>query len=245
MDHVLQKHQQRLNDIGYDAGPADGDWGGRTMGAVAEFQQLNGLPVDAQLGPKSLGPKTIAVLYSTDAKSPTTGWKAPTAVMAPSPVAIARWPLERDVAKVFGAAGGPQCTAGKVKLPIPFALAWDLDQQIKTFNCHELVAAPITRVFERAVEAYGEAKFQELRLHLFGGCYNYRPMRGGSSLSMHSWGIAVDLDPTHNQLKWGRDRAAFARPEYSQFWQAVEAEGLVSLGRTANYDYMHFQAARR
>jgi len=54
----------------------------------------------------------------------------------------------------------------------------------------------------------------------------------------------VDLDPGRNQLKWGRDRAVFARPEYEPFWQIVESEGLVSLGRAKNFDWMHFQAAR-
>lgn len=38
--------------------------------------------------------------------------------------------------------------------------------------------------------------------------------------------------------------ASFARPEYEPFWAIVEEEGLVSLGRTRDFDWMHFQAAR-
>jgi hypothetical protein len=34
----------------------------------------------------------------------------------------------------------------------------------------------------------------------YGGCYNYRPVRGGSSLSLHSWGIAIDLNVEDNPL---------------------------------------------
>ena len=31
---------------------------------------------------------------------------------------------------------------------------------------------------------------------------------------------------------------------YEPFWRIVEGEGLLSLGRTRNFDWMHFQAAR-
>ena len=69
-------------------------------------------------------------------------------------------------------------------------------------------------------------------------------MRGGTRLSTHAWGIAIDWDPERNQLKWGRDRAAFADAAYEPWWQAWESEGWVSLGRERNFDWMHVQAAR-
>ena len=68
-------------------------------------------------------------------------------------------------------------------------------------------------------------------------------MRGGSRKSTHAWGIAVDLDPENNRLRWGCDRALFARNEYKAFWEIVEDHGATSLGRSANYDWMHFQFA--
>jgi hypothetical protein len=79
---------------------------------------------------------------------------------------------------------------------------------------------------------------------LFGGCLNVRRMRGGSAWSMHSWGIAFDFDPDRNQLRWGRDRAAFAKPEYNKWFELWEEEGAVSLGRVRNFDWMHVQFAR-
>ena len=69
-------------------------------------------------------------------------------------------------------------------------------------------------------------------------------MRGGSAWSIHSWGAAVDLDPDNNQLRWGKNKASFAKPAYENFWKIVENEGWVSLGRERNYDWMHFQAAK-
>ncbi|GAA2888243.1 hypothetical protein GGQ99_004814 [Aminobacter niigataensis] len=154
------------------------------------------------------------------------------------------WPTQADVRKFYGEPGNPQCTAGMVDLAYPMRIAWDLNQRITRFRCHGKVEAPLERIFRNTLAHYGEAKIKALGLDLFGGCYNLRQMRGSKAWSMHSWGIAVDLDPARNQLKWGRDRAVFAKPEYEPFWQIVEAEGALSLGRARNYDWMHFQFAR-
>ena len=154
------------------------------------------------------------------------------------------WPRQSEVRAFFGEPGGPQCTAGMCELPFPMVIAWDKTQIIRRFRCHAKVEAAFERVFAGVLKHYGMEQIAQLGLNVFGGCYNYRPMRGGNAWSMHSWGIAVDLDPARNQLKWGRDKAVFARPEYQAFWEIVESEGLLSLGRARNMDWMHFQAAR-
>lgn len=160
----------------------------------------------------------------------------------PEPVKT-RWPSQKGVPTFFGKAGGPRCTAGKAQLPFPFRIAWNKVQKVKQFSCHELVADAFTTIFRDTAAHYGEARMVALGLDLFGGCYNYRPMRGGTALSMHAYGIAYDGDPERNQLRWGRDRAQFAKPDYVAFWAIVEAQGGVSLGRARNYDWMHFQFA--
>lgn len=154
-----------------------------------------------------------------------------------------RSPPQASVAERFGPAGGHDCTAGRCELPFPFLIAWDRTQAISRFSCHSLVAPALTAIFAQAAAHYGRAAFEALGLHLFGGCFNHRPMRGGTSLSMHSWGIAVDLDPLRNGLKWGRDRARLGQPDAEPFWRIVESHGAVSLGRQRNYDWMHFQFA--
>lgn len=156
----------------------------------------------------------------------------------------ARWPRQSDLESFYGPAGGLQCTAGSVRLPLPFPLAWDMDHKVTRIKCHEKIAGDLQTIFEEAVAHYGPTKFEALKLNVYGGCYNYRKMRGGTKLSTHAYGIAVDLDPEHNQLRWGRDKARFAKPEYDAFWKIVEAHGAVSLGRAANMDWMHFQFAR-
>lgn len=43
--------QQELNWAGYDAGPADGRYGGRTSTAIRQYQANNGLAQDGQVSP--------------------------------------------------------------------------------------------------------------------------------------------------------------------------------------------------
>lgn len=152
------------------------------------------------------------------------------------------WPKQRECEKFYGRVGENQTMC---KLPFEMVIAWDPAKKIKKFSCHKKVAPHLERIFARTLEYYGETKLKDLRLHYFGGCLNVRKMRGGKALSMHSWGIAVDLDPERNQLRWGRDKASFAKLPYNKFWEFVYDEGAISLGREANYDWMHFQFARR
>lgn len=151
------------------------------------------------------------------------------------------WPGESEVPKYFGKPGeGLQM----IDLPYPMRLAWDKRSIVKKTTCHSLVALPLKRIFTRTLEHYGSSRLSELGLDLFGGCFNNRSKVGGTSKSMHAYGIAIDLDPDRNQLKWDRRKAVFAKPEYDAFWNIVEAENAVSLGRCKNYDWMHFQFAR-
>ena len=55
--------QARLQALGYYAGKIDGDFGSGTMAAVKAFQRQHGLTADG-----IAGPKTLAVLYSDQAK---------------------------------------------------------------------------------------------------------------------------------------------------------------------------------
>lgn len=157
------------------------------------------------------------------------------------------WPVQSPsvLNSFFGQAsetGNPNLVLAN--LPYPMVIAWDPSKIVKKITCHKLVKDSMVRVLTNVHTHYGMGKIIELRLDYFGGCFNYRKMRGGNQLSMHSWGIAIDFDPDCNQLKWGRDRAVFARPDYNRFWEFWEAEGWVSLGRSRNFDWMHVQAAK-
>lgn len=153
------------------------------------------------------------------------------------------WPNNNtnDIRRVFGEAG---TGIVMVDLPYPLRLAWDPDTRVTRTQCHNLVAKSLVGIFEDTHRHYGEMMVEELQLTHFGGCYNYRVKRGGSTLSTHAWGVAFDIDPLRNQLRQGATTASLARPEYNAFWNIVGSYGWSGLGPAKDYDWMHVQAAR-
>jgi hypothetical protein len=129
----------------------------------------------------------------------------------------------------------------RIDLPYPMRLAWDTDTTVNKMMCHKLVADKFKAVFNDLLIHYGYNKIKELGIDLFGGCFNYRKMRGGSAWSMHSWGIAIDLDPARNQLKETSKTARFARSEYKPMIDIFYSHGFINLGIEKNFDFMHFQ----
>jgi len=128
-----------------------------------------------------------------------------------------------------------------INLPYPMRLAWDKNTKVKTMRCHKLVAANFTNVFKEILEHYGLEKIQELGIDIYGGCFNFRKMRGGNDYSRHSWGIAIDLDPERNLLHETKKTARFARTEYKPMIDIFYKNGFLSLGVEKNYDWMHFE----
>nr|WP_315245174.1 M15 family metallopeptidase [uncultured Flavobacterium sp.] len=127
-----------------------------------------------------------------------------------------------------------------VLIDLPYPMIFD-GKEVKKMRCHKLVADKFLAVFNEILTVYGIEKIKALGINKFGGCFNFRKMRGGSDWSRHSWGIAIDLDPERNQLKETSKTARFARPEYCQMIEIFYKHGFLSLGREKNYDWMHFE----
>ena len=72
------------------------------------------------------------------------------------------------------------------------------------------------------------------QLKTWDGCYNVRMMRGGTNYSLHSWGVAVDMNAATNQMGTIGDMT----PEFVQCW--VDA-GWDHGGTWQRSDPMHFQ----
>lgn len=131
-----------------------------------------------------------------------------------------------------------------ITLPFKMRVAWDRKSYLTKIQCHKLIADRLVDVFTDILDHYGYTKIVELGIDLYGGCFNYRLMRGSTStLSRHSWGTAIDLDPDRNLLHETSKTARFARPEYKPMIDIFYKHGFISLGRERNYDWMHFEIA--
>jgi hypothetical protein len=208
-------------DAGLEVGSIDGLWGPQTEFAFESFQRLQ------------------------ETGEPPAPWRDD----EPLDVNPNGWPRQDEAAleSFYGPHGvpnGPSPPLVRVACPWTLRIAWETTRTASGISIHEKVAPSLERVLGRIHAHYGEDRIRDLRLDLYGGSYNPRSMRGGTRWSMHAWAIAIDWDPSNNQLRWGRDRASLARPEYADWWRCWEEEGWVSLGRTRNFDWMHVQAAR-
>jgi len=260
MKEKIQIIQTELNKRGFHVGAVDGIAGSKTEKAlnaidgvsmhwpkkrkIIAFIQImcrdNGIEVGAIDG--YWGPQTDfaynSLKYLIQSGKLPSPWRDKDNIVIANPN---NWPVERHSEQFYGHVGENQT---RIQLPYPHRLAWDLRKTVHSFFCHEKVHDSLHRVLTRVLDQYGIDEIKRLRLDLWGGCLNVRKKRGGSSYSMHSWGIALDYDPGHNHLRWGADRASFAKPEYDKWWGYWEDEGWVSLGRAKNYDWMHVQAVK-
>jgi hypothetical protein len=128
-----------------------------------------------------------------------------------------------------------------IPLPYPMRLSWDKDKIVTRMRCHKLVAKNFENVFKDILATYGLVRIRSLGIDLYGGCFNFRKMRGGTQWSRHSWGVAIDLDPERNQLRATSKTAQFAKADYKPMIDIFYKHGFVSLGRERNFDWMHFE----
>lgn len=246
--------QQYLNEQGFNLGAVDGLFGRKSKAALskwkfsgnsfARYSEERAIIAIAQTVFKAAG----CAIGKVDGHSgPQTeqafeDWK-----FKATGKPIVRWRDEFELpdddiqSEIIRTYGNPGSNQGRITLPYPMIIAWNTRQKVKTMRCHEKVADKFEEGFKKVLSAYGPAKIHELGLDLYGGCLNVRKKRGGSTWSSHAWGVAVDIDPAHNRLRWRKDRALLAKPDYEEWWQIWESVGAISLGRERNYDWMHLQ----
>lgn len=160
------------------------------------------------------------------------------------------WPLQREMAAFYGDpdkndddrpdAAWESANLTRIIPPYPMVLAWAPDKAVKTIWCHKLIAQPLTRCLVNIQKHYKtQDAIRKVRMHLFGGCYNFRRVRGGKSLSTHAYGAAIDLDPENNPL--GRVWSPGMIPH--EVVKIFRDEGATWGGEWRRPDCQHFQWA--
>jgi hypothetical protein len=76
---------------------------------------------------------------------------------------------------------------------------WDVPAHLeigtipKRIYCNRDLIAPLAKAFENLI-----SRGLVYELITWDGCFNIRPKRGASSASLHSWGLAIDVNAAWN-----------------------------------------------
>ena len=189
---------------------------------IKEMQAKLGVEIDGFWGPKSIA-----------------ACQAHLKRMMPDPHPF---PTQRGVPDFYGRHGEKRgYTPPMAVVELPFTVYYE-DTAMTKLRAHEKVADSLRRVFEHLAEVYPSAEEQKTAgVSVFDGIYNPRPMRNGSSWSMHAWAIAIDLDA-------GRNTNLSNWPYRSnmplEVFECFAKEGWMSAGAFWGRDAMHQQATK-
>lgn len=163
---------------------------------------------------------------------------------------MTNWPLQKDCDTFYGNPRGANGraspkweSANLVYVKAPFVITYDGQPLSKGLRVHRKVADSLRRILAKIWDAAGRDQkvVDHWGISKTAGGYNYRLKRGGSSLSMHSYGCAVDFDPANNGM--GDTTPRFA--QFPEVCAAFESEGWEWGGSWSgsSCDGMHWQAA--
>lgn len=212
----VSKVQSALNAIFEEQLSTDGKFGAHTEEMVMVFQEDQGLKADG-----IVGPQTWAKLFNEEVADDD----------EPLPAAVIR---QSQLAQLFG----------KPRDPAPYLKLMDFSEYEYAFSHvkgyknnpwqhrvygHQMMEAPLRAAFKALVDK-GLAK----ELKSFDGCHNIRKMTSGGGMSVHSWGLAIDVNAKTNGYG--------SRPTLSYgFVKCFTDAGFEWGGGWRTPDGMHFQ----
>lgn len=158
----------------------------------------------------------------------------------PVEVIVGRHIPEDNYDSICSAYGKPGNESNLVRFTFPYEMKLYGETAIKTHRCHKDCKTDLEAILETARDELGMDYIKEYHLNHYDGCYNYRKMRGGSSSSRHSWGIAIDIAAQYNGNKVRKPQAEMPQEFINIFKQFGWKSGGDAWGR----DYMHFQRTK-
>ncbi len=160
------------------------------------------------------------------------------------------WPHESNVQQLDEFYGNPHGDDGQasglwtsqnvVALIPPYQMQFSWGPKVGVLRFHRKCRDAFGEALLEIKKLYGtQADIKAHRLHLTGGSFMYRLMRGSATkMSIHSWAAALDIDPQHNPFP-ARWRPGFIPAEAAACFQKC---GLIWRGANGDDDPMHFQA---
>lgn len=89
--------------------------------------------------------------------------------------------------------GAPEKESNMILWDVPFEL--EIGVIPKRLYCNKDIVKPLSEAFMNLI-----ARGYVTELKTFDGCFNIRKQRGASSQSLHSWGVAIDVNAAWNGL---------------------------------------------
>jgi hypothetical protein len=161
------------------------------------------------------------------------------------------WPHE-DVASLNAFYGDPRGKNGQasaawesanlVEWHPPYGICYSDERHtpMNHLRVHRKCLDTFDEAFNDVLSQLGIDYIHAMRLNISGGTYCYRLERGGSRLSVHSWGCAIDMDPGHNPFPAHWKAGMIDK----RFADILQSHGFCWRGREGDIDPMHFQLAR-
>ena len=136
--------------------------------------------------------------------------------------------------------GAPGDESRLVKIEFPYPMFYD-GKRVTHTRVNERCADSLVRVLKNIGRSYGSRSDVMDEAQDYGGVFNFRPKRGGTSWSCHAYGAAIDLDADDNTF---RDSWPMKADMPLEIIEEFAREGWLSAAAFWGYDAMHFQATR-
>lgn len=127
----------------------------------------------------------------------------------------------------FSRYGSPEYEKHMILWVVPTEL--QIDVIPKKIYCNKDMIAPLSKAFKNLIDT---GRIKELKT--WDGCFNIRKKRGADTPSLHSWGVAIDVNAAWNQF--GKQPTMGAG-----FVKCFTDAGFEWGGTWTNPDGMHFQ----
>lgn len=162
------------------------------------------------------------------------------------------WPKE-NIAELDAFYGNPRGRNGNVDpkwyaanmthwvTPYPMFYSGNPKEAMEHLEVHKKCLDTFNAAFTDVLKTLGHEYIVAKRLNITGGTFCYRLERGGSRLSVHSWGCAIDMDPQHNPFPHPYTGGAMIDEKFAAI---LEKHGFCWRGASHDIDPMHFQLSR-